>query len=98
MSHRIEKFLAETIDKANARIDRIAQSHGKLTDRHAELAALVAEATLAIEALEAKVDALLRLEDAKWEPGIDPPDIGALPDVGTTWTDLTNTSSGEGVT
>lgn len=87
--------------------DKIADiDDGQLvTDlRHAELAALVSKLTVAVEALERKVESLVRLEleDAGLiKPGIDPPDIGNLPDVGNTWNDSTDGAEfnqGEGVT
>ena len=96
-------------DIVNARIDGT-------NIRHAELAALVQSLTVAVEALERKVEVLVRLEleDAGLvkplnidpdprllelrelvKPGIDPPDIGSLPDTGNTWN--ASDIEGEGV-
>ena len=78
---------------ANARIDDAYAALGHIMDRasiaerrHAELAALVKDLTVAVEALENRVTVLAALElDRRNILGIDPPDIGNLPDTGNTW-------------
>ena len=74
-------FSAAT-EMTNARIDGFYEAIGRNNDRvnrrHAELAALVAEMTVALEALERKVETIVRLnlEDA----GLIPKEVDADPD------------------
>ena len=72
------------IDGLHARIDSevgISEAkHLRHDRRHAELAALVAEMTVALETLERKVATLVELE-LKVLTGVDPPDVKDLPSV-----------------
>ncbi len=65
-------------------VERLRDEQIDIARRHAELAALVKDLTVAIEAVERKVEKLIELEfeslvPDRIKPGIDPPDIGNLP-------------------
>ena len=83
--------LTKDVDELHTRISQevgISEAkHAQHDRRHAELAALVAEITVTLEVLEAKVrelDSFYGVSD-RVRPGIDPPDIRDIPDGPVDW-------------
>ncbi len=81
---RIVEAASKDVDELHSRISSevgISEAkHARGDRRHAELAALVQEVTVALETLERKVATLVELE-LKVLTGVDPPDIKDTPSV-----------------